>query len=266
MPSPALFQVSRIAPLLIAVVRVGLASCPVAAAPPPPATAAIPGRDAMSPVAPIVPGEVVAHLQEGKFDAARTALIELRGKAKDRTERAYLGLLQGIAEQHSGRKDDARATLRAAIAEDPAGPWLPKLSFELATVELAAGNLAAAEELTRAEATRLLAADRKDGLAEVYHALAEASARPRRSGDPARSECRVGSAFPGARPGQEPDAPGSPALLDGPGQPEGGQRAQGDRELPVVSPTSIPGAPIAWRRSSISARPSARQASSRRPG
>jgi TolA-binding protein len=172
-PAPALLHLSRIAPLLIAVAQVGLASCPVAAAPPSPATAPIPGRGAMNPVAPIVPGEVVAHLQEGKFDAARTALIELRGKAKDRTERAYLGLLQGIAEQRSGRQGDARATLRAAIAGDPAGPWLPKLSFELATVELAAGNQAAAEELTRAEATRLLAADRKDGLAEVYQALAK---------------------------------------------------------------------------------------------
>ena len=60
----------------------------------------------------------------------------------------------------------------------PTGRWVPKIRFELAAIELAAGNLAAAEELARAEAIRLLSDDRKDRLAEVYHAFARRLLEP----------------------------------------------------------------------------------------
>ena len=152
------------------------------------------GAAAIKPAAPVIPGEIVAALQEAKFDAARAALASLREKAADVEQRAYLGYLQGIAERLAGRKDLARATLSQAARDAPNGAWAPKIQLELAAVELASGNLAAAEELARSEAMRLLADDRKDRLAEVYHVLRQAASRARRPGGQARSQRRVGPA------------------------------------------------------------------------
>ena len=149
-----------------------------AADPPAAAPRAIAGKAAVRPAAPVIPGPIVAALQEGKYDVARSSLNTLRGDSKDRDERAYLGYLQAIAERLAGQKDAARATLRAALDESPKGPWVPKIRFELAGLELAAGNLAVAEELARTEADRLLSDDRKDRLAEVYHAFARRLLQP----------------------------------------------------------------------------------------
>ena len=85
-----------------------------AAGPPVSAPAPIAGRAAVRPAAPVIPAQVVAALQEGKYDAARSSLAALRGEAKERDDRAYLGYLQAIAERLAGQKDAARATLRAA--------------------------------------------------------------------------------------------------------------------------------------------------------
>jgi uncharacterized protein YfaS (alpha-2-macroglobulin family)/TolA-binding protein len=68
--------------------------------------------------------------------------------------------------------DRARQTLGRAIEAAPKSRWGPKMRLELAGIELATGNLAAAEDLARAEAVRLLAGSRKDQLAEVYQAFA----------------------------------------------------------------------------------------------
>jgi TolA-binding protein len=143
-----------------------------AADPPGPAAAHFPARSAINPVAVVLPGEVVTLLQEGKYDAAQAALATLKSAAKDRDERAYLGYLGAIALRLSGQKDAARAALREAVEQNPNGPWTPKIRFELAELELAAGNLAIAEQLARSEAVALLADQRKDRLAEVYHAFA----------------------------------------------------------------------------------------------
>src|SRR5271157_2338848 len=104
--------------------------------------------------------------------------VKLRENAKDPDERAYLGYLQGITGRLAGHTDAARATLRAAAAENPTGRWLPKIRFELAAIELGGGNLPVAEELARSEAIRLLSDDRKDRLAEVYHAFARRRLEP----------------------------------------------------------------------------------------
>ena len=133
---------------------------------------------AISPAAPIIPGDIVAALQVGNHEAARGALVKLRENAEDPDERAYLGYLQGITERLAGYNDAARATLRAAAAENPTGRWLPKIRFELSAIELATGNLPVAEELARSEAIRLLSDDRKDRLAEVYHAFARRLLEP----------------------------------------------------------------------------------------
>src|SRR5271157_3093906 len=148
------------------------------AADPPAVLPPIAGRSAISPAAPILPGETVAALQDGNHEAACGALVKLRENAKDPDERAYLGYLQGVTERLAGHNDAARATLRAAAAENPTGRWLPKIRFELSAIELAAGNLPVAEELARSEAIRLLSDDRKDRLAEVYHAFARRLLEP----------------------------------------------------------------------------------------
>ncbi|MGZ3336602.1 MAG: hypothetical protein ACXVBV_14815, partial [Isosphaeraceae bacterium] len=84
------------------------AADPPAVLPPP-----IAGRAAISPAAPIIPGETVAAFQDGNHEAARGALVKLRENAKDPDERAYLGYLQGITGRLAGHTDAARATLRA---------------------------------------------------------------------------------------------------------------------------------------------------------
>jgi uncharacterized protein YfaS (alpha-2-macroglobulin family)/tetratricopeptide (TPR) repeat protein len=129
-------------------------------------------RSAIEPAAPVLPAEVVAAMQEGKFGPAQEALDRLAAQATKPGEKAYFALIRGIAQRLAGQRDEARSTLNAALQADPNGPWTAKLRLELATVELAAGRFAAAEELGRAEAVALLADDRKDRLAEVYHAFA----------------------------------------------------------------------------------------------
>ncbi len=160
----------------------GLITCLLTAAraadPPTVLPQPVAARETISPAAPVVPGEIVAALQEARYEAAREGLAKLREAAKDRDDRAYFGYLQGIAEHLAGHGEAARATLHAAAAENANGRWLPKIRFELAAIELAAGNLAVAEELARSEAIRLLADDRKDRLAEVYHAYARRLLEP----------------------------------------------------------------------------------------
>jgi tetratricopeptide (TPR) repeat protein len=144
------------------------------------------GRAAIEPAAPVVPGEVVASMQAGRYEEACRALIALGEQAKDRDDGVYFAYLRAVAERLAGNRDAARETLQTAMrVETKPGEagwrWTTKIRFELAALELAAGNLAAAEELARAEAGRLLAGDRKDRLAEVYQAFAHRLLEP---GDP----------------------------------------------------------------------------------
>ncbi len=127
---------------------------------------------------PEIPGEVVAAMQGGKFAEAATALDRLIAGAKEPGDRSYYRFLRGIAERQGGKTAEALATLGQALRDDPKGVWASKIRFELATAELAAGRPAAAEALARAEAEGLLAADRKDRLAEVYHAFARRLLKP----------------------------------------------------------------------------------------
>src|SRR5208337_3432803 len=202
------------------------AADPPAVLPPP-----IAGRSAISPAAPILPGETVAALQDGNHEAARGSLVKLRENAKDRDERAYLGYLQGVTERLAGHNDAARATLRAAAAENPTGRWLPKIRFELSAIELAAGNLPVAEELARSEAIRLLSDDRKDRLAEVYHAFARRLLEPDDpviQPDPKAAWDLLSQARDLAKSPVLRAAP----LRDRPHQPDGGVLPQGDRPFP----------------------------------
>ncbi len=145
--------------------------------PPAPAPSAS-AKDAVQPAAPVVPADVVAAMQEGHYDLAIRSLLVLSEKAKAADDQAYFAFLQAIAERLSGQSDTARQTLLKTMQAQPAGKWAAKIRFELAGIELAAGNWAAAEELARAEATRLLSGDRKDQLAEVYHAFARKLIEP----------------------------------------------------------------------------------------
>jgi hypothetical protein len=128
--------------------------------------------------APAVPGEVVVLMQAGKFDEALAKLLDARSRAKDDDERAYFDYLKAIGERSAGRRDAARATLEAALKDFPKSIWSNKIRFELALVEQASGNHERAEELARAEASPLLADDRKDRLAEVYQSFATHLLKP----------------------------------------------------------------------------------------
>ena len=138
-----------------------------------------PASRVVEPIAPTLPADLVAALQEGRFATAIEAL-DARAAAPDikPEDRAYLGLIGGIARRLAGRTDDARATLKAAIEGAPTGPWMHKLRAELAALELAAGRPAEAEAPARTEAEGLLAAPRKDRLAEVYREFARRLLKP----------------------------------------------------------------------------------------
>jgi tetratricopeptide (TPR) repeat protein len=144
-------------------------------------TAVPTAKGAIEPAAPVLPADVVAAMQDARFDEARRALIALGERAADADDRAYFAYLRAVAERLSGNRDGAREVLQEALRIAPTNRWAAKIRYELAGVELAAGQLATAEELARAEAVRLLAADRKDRLAEVYHAFAIRLLEP---GDP----------------------------------------------------------------------------------
>ncbi len=129
-------------------------------------------RGAVEPPAPVLTADLVAAMQEGRYDDARGVLMGMAERAADADDRAYFTYLRAVAERLAGHRDAARDALRTALRVRPATRWDAKIRYELAGIELAAGNLAAAEELARGEAVRLLAVDRKDRLAEVYHAFA----------------------------------------------------------------------------------------------
>ena len=139
---------------------------------------AIEAKSAIVPAAPLLPAEIVAALQERRFADAAAALEKLSAGSKVPSDITYFALIRGIANRLDGKADDARAVLSKAIAAEPNGIWLPKLRLELAGVELASGRQAEAEALARAEAEHLLAGDRKDRLAEVYHIFANRLLKP----------------------------------------------------------------------------------------
>ena len=134
---------------------------------------------AIEPAAPVLPAEVVAAMQEARYDEARRALIALGEKAAERDDRAYSPISAPWPNGWRAIATRPGRSLQAALRAAPATRWAAKIRFELAGIELAAGNWAAAEELTRAEADP--AAGRPTGrieLAEVYHAFAQKLLEP----------------------------------------------------------------------------------------
>ena len=139
-------------------------------------------RRAIEPVAPPLPAEAVAALQEGHYKDALAILAKRGDEGKTSADdKAYLAMIRGIALRLDGRPGDAREILRAALDGAPKGRWAAKLRAELAASALAAGAPAEAEALARVEAEALLDGPRKDALAEVYRGFAEGLLRP---GDP----------------------------------------------------------------------------------
>ncbi len=138
-------------------------------------------KKAIAPAAPALPAEVVDAMQEGRYHDAGLGLSALLEKASSTDDQAYLSYLAAIAQRLDGQRDTAHGTLAKALTIDPKGRWAIKIRYELAGIELAAGNWAPAEELARAEAERLLSGDRKDQLAGIYHDFARRLLEP---GDP----------------------------------------------------------------------------------
>lgn len=139
-------------------------------------------KNAIKPVAPLIPPPIITQLQEGKYGPADAELSRWADDPKrSADERTYAALIRGIAARLGNRPEDASKLLRAALERDPKGVWAAKLRFELAGVELAAGRPDAAEALLRAETESLLAVTRKDGLARIYFVFADRLVNP---GDP----------------------------------------------------------------------------------
>ena len=199
---------------------------------PSPSTSA---KSAIQSVAPIVPPEVVVALQQGDYQTARKALITLAEKTKDRDELSYYAYLRAIAERLAGQRDAARETLNTSLKANPAGHWAAKIRLELANIELAAGNWAAAEELARAEAVRLLAGPRKDQLAGVYSIFAEKMLDPGDPLVPRRPQRGLRAFGPGTRARREPGAARPTPVHHGSSQPDRTKPRPRDCELPALS-------------------------------
>ena len=104
---------------LVLAVLVGLPA--LAAEPPAPGPRAIDPRAAIEPAAPVLPAEVVAAMQEGRFGPAQEALAKLSAQATKASEKAYYGLIRGIAQRLAGQADEARKTFNAGARGRPAG-------------------------------------------------------------------------------------------------------------------------------------------------
>jgi len=147
------------------------------------------GRKAIEPAAPVLPGEVVAAIQEARFAEAIQGLDRIGADPKAKPDdKAYAALVGGTARRLAGRLDDARATLSAAVDAAPRGRWSAKLRAELAAVEIASGRFDRAEALARSEAESLLDGGRKDRLAGVYRAFADRLLEPSSPSVPADPE------------------------------------------------------------------------------
>ncbi|MDB5352249.1 MAG: large extracellular alpha-helical protein [Planctomycetota bacterium] len=136
-------------------------------------------KAAVRPLAPAIPPDVAAALQENRVAEAITGLNRM---AEDKTlsgdDRDFLTLLSAAALRRAGNLDEARATIKAALAARPAGRWAAKLKGELVQVELAAKKFAAAESLARAAAESALDDARKDRLAGIYRGFANRLLKP----------------------------------------------------------------------------------------
>ncbi|RUL89070.1 tetratricopeptide repeat protein [Tautonia sociabilis] len=128
----------------------------------------------VEPIAPELPGGIVARLQEGRYaEAAEEIASWGAAEEADAARRSYAALIRGIALRLDGRPDAARQALQDALEADPDGRWSAKLRAELAATELAANRPEQAEALARAQVEVLLDPGRKDELAGVYIAFAD---------------------------------------------------------------------------------------------
>src|SRR5271155_5485801 len=104
-------------------VAILLALSAAAAEPPAPGTRAIDPRAAIEPAAPVLPAEIVAAMQEARYGPAQEALTKLSAQATKASEKAYYGLIRGIAQRLAGQGDEARKTFNAGLEADPRGVW-----------------------------------------------------------------------------------------------------------------------------------------------
>jgi tetratricopeptide (TPR) repeat protein len=136
-------------------------------------------RKAVEPAAPVLTGAIVAALQEGRFADAVAELDRRDADPKTKAdEKTYDSLIRGIAERLAGRLPQSRAAFTEGLKAAPKGPWAAKLRAELASTELAAGQVASAEALARQEAEALLDDARKDKLASIYQVFAKRLLNP----------------------------------------------------------------------------------------
>jgi TolA-binding protein len=135
-------------------------------------------RAAIEPAAPALPPEIIISLQSGTYADAAKLLAAVREKASNRDDSDYFSYIKAISERLGGQTEAALGTLTAALEANPDGRWASKIRIELAGIEQLAGNLPAAEKLTREEATRLLSGPRKDQLATIYRDFAQSLLQP----------------------------------------------------------------------------------------
>ena len=217
---------------------------------------------------PVLKGELVAAMQEGRFEEAVAALEKLDADPKATAAR------QGVLRPDPGDRAPAGQAARgaparpcaAAIDADPKGPWV-------AEAPLGAGRRRAGRRPLQGgrgpgpRRGRGPAGRRPQGRAgRGVSRLRPPPAEARRADHPGRPRGGVCPAEPGptARQGRRPPRP--PPLRDGPRQPAGEQPRRGRSRTSRPTSRSTPRGPTATPPGSTWARRSSPPASPCRPG
>lgn len=132
---------------------------------------------AFEPVAPVLPGSIVAAMQEKRYDAAIAELKTWAERAKP-ADKTYGVLIEAIALRLDKKLDSARTLLTRTIQADPDSVWRMKLESELVAVEIDARRFEAAEAILDRQARAVISASNKDATAKIEERIADSILKP----------------------------------------------------------------------------------------
>ena len=135
---------------------------------------------------PLVPTSVREALVTGDYDAALDALDRLEESAPGMADTWQY--LRSVALAEAGLPEEAITALESIEREHAASPWLAKARFRRAELLRGLRRYEAAEAIYEAEAKRLLSAERKTELAQIYLGFADELSTPAAAAGPGTAE------------------------------------------------------------------------------
>ena len=126
---------------------------------------------------PVIPDAVRQLLEDRKY-AEAIAAIDEAAKVKD-APRDYLAYLHARALHLQQKYDEAVEAYKKVETDFPASVWARRAKFARAVALARRGDFPTAEKIYREEAERLLSADRKQEIAQLYLEFADAYFKPK---------------------------------------------------------------------------------------